>query len=135
MKAKDKIIFIGFILVYVLVSSYFNLGCPIRLFTGLSCPGCGISRAWISVLHGSFREAFHYHPLFLTAPFIAGAILFEDKLPKKARNIFWYVIGALFVICYIIRIAAGCDVLTFDFSAGIVGKVISGIWNVIKTAF
>lgn len=44
-----------------------NLGitCPIKFFTGISCAGCGMSRAWLSVLRLDMAGAFRYHPLFL----------------------------------------------------------------------
>lgn len=36
--------------------------CTFRNFTGLPCPGCGLTRAFISVAHGQVREAWHYNP-------------------------------------------------------------------------
>ncbi len=132
MKTKDKLIFIFTVAVMIVVSSFFKLGCLIRMFTGFSCPGCGISRAWIAVLHGDIGKAFHYHPLFLTAPFVAGAILFEDRLSKKALKIFWSVVLAAFIACYIIRIVTGSDVLEFSFRSGIIGRVLIFIWDGIR---
>lgn len=38
--------------------------CPFRLFLHIECPGCGMTRAIISVLRLNFRQAFQYHPLF-----------------------------------------------------------------------
>lgn len=132
MKTKDRIIFVCAVGLLIIVSSFLNLGCLIRLFTGFSCPGCGISRAWISILQGNFVDAFYYHPLFLTAPFVAAAILFEEKFPRKALNIFWCVIAVLFVGCYILRIVNGSDILTFDFKSGVMGRIILQIWAWLK---
>lgn len=43
--------------------------CLIRTFTGLSCPGCGSTRALHALLHLRFAEAFAFNPLFTcTAP-------------------------------------------------------------------
>lgn len=32
--------------------------CPLRLATGLPCPGCGLTRAWVYGMHGRFGESF-----------------------------------------------------------------------------
>ena len=39
--------------------------CPFRLLTGIDCPGCGLTRAFLSAFRLDFRAAFRYHPLFL----------------------------------------------------------------------
>jgi len=47
-------------------------GIPVCLFhslTGLPCPGCGLTRAFSSLLHGQVGAAFAYHPfVFLLLP-------------------------------------------------------------------
>ena len=56
------------------------IGCPVRFFLGISCPGCGITRAWLAALTLDFPKAFSLHPLFWTVPFLVLAVLFEDRL-------------------------------------------------------
>ena len=50
-------------------------GIPVCLFhslTGLPCPGCGLTRAFSSLLHGQAQAAFAYHPfVFLLLPLFA----------------------------------------------------------------
>ena len=36
--------------------------CPFRLITGLPCPGCGSTRAWIAFLHGDVEAAVAANP-------------------------------------------------------------------------
>lgn len=36
------------------------VSCPIKLITGFPCPGCGITRATISLFKFRFYEAFYY---------------------------------------------------------------------------
>ena len=45
----------------------FALGitCPIRFLTGISCPGCGMTRALLSALRFDFQAAFFYHTLWI----------------------------------------------------------------------
>lgn len=51
-------------------SGFFPL-CPFRFLTGLTCPGCGGTRALHQLLHGNFETAFTLNPLLLIAiPFL-----------------------------------------------------------------
>lgn len=36
--------------------------CTFRESTGMPCPGCGLTRAFISVAHGEIRDAWRYNP-------------------------------------------------------------------------
>ena len=48
-----------------------GLPCPFHALTGLSCPGCGLSRMLLSLVRGDPVSAFGYNPfLFITAPFL-----------------------------------------------------------------
>lgn len=42
--------------------------CPFALFTGMACPGCGMTRAASSLIRGDLTAALGYHPL---VPWIA----------------------------------------------------------------
>ena len=56
--------------------SGFFPGCPFRLLTGFTCPGCGSTRAMHQILHGHFAAAFMLNPLLLLAiPFLLFALL------------------------------------------------------------
>ena len=56
--------------------SGFFPGCPFRLLTGFTCPGCGTTRALHQILHGHFDTAFTLNPLLLVAiPFLLFALL------------------------------------------------------------
>lgn len=37
--------------------------CLFYHLTGLPCPGCGLTRSFVSLGHGHFAEALHWHPL------------------------------------------------------------------------
>ena len=48
--------------------------CPFRALTGLPCPGCGLTRSWVHLMHGDVSGAFTYNvfgPLTLAATAIA----------------------------------------------------------------
>lgn len=37
--------------------------CAVKMFLGLDCPGCGITRSLTQLTHGHFRESIRMHPL------------------------------------------------------------------------
>lgn len=37
--------------------------CPVKLATGLPCPGCGMFKSWCFLTHGQWLHSFHHHPL------------------------------------------------------------------------
>jgi hypothetical protein len=47
--------------------------CAFRTFTGLACPGCGLTRAAHALLHGDLAQAFSLNPWgFVSGPLLAG---------------------------------------------------------------
>ena len=48
-----------------------SIPCPIKLTTGLYCPGCGVSRMCLSIIKLDFQSAYHYNQcVFILSPFI-----------------------------------------------------------------
>jgi hypothetical protein len=47
--------------------------CIFKLMSGLPCPGCGLTRSVVLLMHGDVAGSLYYHPLGLL--FVAGAIL------------------------------------------------------------
>lgn len=37
--------------------------CPFHALTGLPCPGCGMTRSVICLMHGHLHDAVYFHPL------------------------------------------------------------------------
>lgn len=59
--------------------------CPFRRLTGHSCPGCGMTRACVSLLHGHLWRSFSFHPfgLFFVLGFAATA---ADRLMQNLKG-------------------------------------------------
>lgn len=51
------------------------LPCPLRVTTGLLCPGCGSQRAVHYFLHGAFAKAWHYNELLPLYAVYGGMLL------------------------------------------------------------
>lgn len=104
-----------------------NLGitCPIKFFTGISCAGCGMSRAWLSVLRLDMAGAFRYHPLFFLPPVVLVVILLKSKINIKIYKIIIFTIIIMFAIVYICRLIwSGDDVVVFEPENNILFRII-----------
>ena len=63
--SKDKFLkrnrdgFTAIISIVILYMFLENIGitCPIKFITGISCAGCGMSRAWLALLHFDLKKA------------------------------------------------------------------------------
>lgn len=49
--------------------------CPFRLITGLPCPGCGLTRAWVYIVHGHWGDAVDANPFGYLALGVALAFI------------------------------------------------------------
>jgi hypothetical protein len=47
--------------------------CPFKVLTGLPCPGCGLTRSSVALLHGDLSTAVYFHPL--GPPIILAAVI------------------------------------------------------------
>lgn len=100
LKVKDKIFFTVLLISIVVAYYIFSITCPIYSITGMPCLGCGMTRAWKSVLKLEFVEAFKYHSMFWSVPVVYMMIVFDiDKhLPKKfVKFIYIFILVGFFV--------------------------------------
>lgn len=83
-----------------------DLPCVIRFLSGVICPGCGMSRAWLAFFRLDLSAAFSYHPMFWSVPVLALYLLYDGALFQNRRLNNWVlgmILGA-FALCYIIRL-------------------------------
>ncbi|HLU47706.1 MAG TPA: DUF2752 domain-containing protein [Planctomycetota bacterium] len=74
-------------------ASLLLIPCPIRSLTDVPCPGCGMTRALLSIARGDLSTAWRFHPFAFLLVAGAGAIVlsprlvarFRDRTPPKAR--------------------------------------------------
>lgn len=89
MNKKNIIIIIILLLIYAIIFMKFGWGlkCPIYELTGLYCPGCGITRMFVSLINLDIYQAFRYNPLVfillvLYITYKLVSIFINIKLPK-----------------------------------------------------
>lgn len=112
------------VVLYVILES-FGVTCPIKYITGISCAGCGMSRAWIALLHFNIHEAFMYHPLFFLPPVVVIFMLLKSKINIKFYKIFMFTMAGAFVIVYLYRMLIGTgDIVVFEPQNNILFRII-----------
>lgn len=52
----------------VFLLCFFFESCLVHRLTGLPCPGCGMTRAYVSMFRLDFASAWYYHPLAFFLP-------------------------------------------------------------------
>ena len=113
------------IVVFFIFLRCLGITCPIKFVTGVSCMGCGMTRAWLSVLQGNLEQAFFYHPLVFLPPVAVVAIWQKKRMKSWIYKSFWFTMIALFVIVYLCRILDANDpIVVFNPSDGIVFRMI-----------
>ena len=125
--SSDAIAFMAIALLYLLFHLA-GIGCPFRFLTGICCPGCGMTRAVISLLSFRLSDAVYYHPLVLILPLVALVFLMRRRIPQNVFHILTAIILALFVIVFLVRIFdPDNDVVTFQLHQGFVVQTIKSI--------
>lgn len=100
---KNLFIFITSIIIIYGGLQVLGITCPIKALTGISCPSCGMTRAWYNLLRLDFNKAFYYHPLFSFPLFFVIIYFFKDKFSKNFLR-FLFILGLLIIfIVYFMR--------------------------------
>ncbi len=96
-------------LVLLALLHHVGIGCPIKFTTGISCPGCGMTRAWLNALQLRFDLAFAYHPLFWSVPFLFLLAALRPRLNARSVNTVFLIMIILFLAVWIFRLISPND--------------------------
>ncbi|WMJ89044.1 DUF2752 domain-containing protein [Anaerocolumna sp. MB42-C2] len=89
------------IIAMIILNSIFGTVCLSKIFIGIPCPACGITRATKLLLTGHFRESFQMHPLLLLIAFEVIICKIIKNLLKKCR----FFINFNVIICMVIFVS------------------------------
>lgn len=104
-RIKKLLIFI----IIVILLYCLDIGCPIKYITGISCPGCGITRAVVACAQLDFHQAFRCYPMIAVMPVLLILYIFSNRIPVIIRNIILYIIIAAIIGIYFVRMADCSD--------------------------
>lgn len=77
--------------------------CILKQLTGIPCPGCGMTRAYTSLMKLDFYKAFTMHPLFFVPPLVP--FIFYIKGKKQIINLLVCMFIIIYISVYIYRMA------------------------------
>ena len=128
-----------------------GIGCPFRFFLGVSCPGCGMTRACLSLVSASkwaallppyeapaqpllynLRAALAYHPLVVVVP---PALLYAllAKRPylgtPRREKLALGALAGLMIAVWLVRLGRGDPVVAIDLNEGFMIQ----LWGRIST--
>lgn len=115
----------GIFALYVAASILFDFSlahyipaCSLHVMTGYYCPGCGGTRAVLSLLDGHLLTSFFYHPFVLYAVVVGGWFMISQTIERVSRhkiriamhyrNIYlWLALAIVIVNCLIKNLVLG----------------------------
>lgn len=103
---KDRnslLVFIVMVSIIYGILQFFGITCPIKFMTGVSCPSCGMTRAYLSLLRLDFKSAYYYHPLFVLPALGLIIYIFRYKFSKKFLRGIEVSFVLVFLIVYAFR--------------------------------
>ena len=106
---SEKLISLSMIAILVAVMYWLKIPCLFKLIFGIPCFGCGITRAYLSLLKLDLVAAFRFNPMFWSVLILVLLYLFDGKLFKRKWLNFLLTVGILsgFIVCWIIRLIGG----------------------------
>ena len=123
---KTQMLFACTVACTYLLMFAFGITCPIKFLTGISCPGCGLTRAWMHALTLDFSGALAYHPLFWLVP-IATVLFCFEKRSRACRIAFYTIVAAAFAV-WAVRLLDGADtVVVFEPQNGALARLVQKI--------
>ena len=111
------------LLFFLIAVFYLSFGCPSRLLFGLSCPGCGMSRAVESLLKLDIASAFQMHPLVFALPVAVVVYFLRKRIPKRTMLALCVLALSSLLIVYIVRMSQQGNVVYADFESGLIYKL------------
>ena len=128
---REPAILVAGLAIYCILVYFLKIPCPVYFVTGISCPGCGMTRSLFSLLQFDLDKALYYHPLILFCIFIFPAIaILHIKKKYVAKKVMVVIFIITFITTYLYRILIlKTPVLHFSPENGIFVRVFNYLFN------
>lgn len=84
---KRKLISLALIFLIAVLMYVLGVSCLFKAAFHIPCPGCGITRAYLSLLRLDIRSAFRFNFMFWSVPLLIVSYLFDGTLLRsKSAN-------------------------------------------------
>ena len=105
---KLILLLISFLIIFLFLNKVFNftIPCLFHEITNLYCPGCGITRMFLSLFKLDFYQAFRYNPLVFILLILSIVYFLVKKIGKlifKLPNYIYYYLLFIVIIYGILR--------------------------------
>ena len=80
-----------------------ELPCVFRYLTGIPCPTCGLTRAWLAAFRLDFTAAFLQYPMFWCVPVLVLYLLLDGRLfphPKLNGWVLGLMVAGIFGVYF-----------------------------------
>ena len=110
MNRIKNFIILTILIIFLYTISILPVTCFLKSVTGIYCPACGMTRAFISILNLNFLDAIYFNilsiPLFifiiyfsfrLIIDLIKNDFVFVPNLLNFFKNYYWIILISLFI--------------------------------------
>ena len=105
-KSLQRVLDCIWILLLIAIMYALKIPCLFKMVFHIDCPGCGITRAYISLLCLDIRKAFMFNPMFWSVPVVFILYLFDDH-PSVHKGLKTFLLSTIylgFLILWLYRV-------------------------------
>lgn len=90
-----------FVIAYSLLN-YFDITCVFLELFKIPCPGCGMTRALVSLIKLDFCQALRHNVMVFFMPYVAAYVLFDFK--HRVHIVLLNIIAVIAIINWLIKL-------------------------------